>query len=255
MTSANELPRSLTRTWFLAAGETDAAGLMPVTLMAARAIEVATLHANALGIGYARLVKHHMGWVLARLTIEVDHYPGINSTYSMTTWIDSINRRFSDRCFEMTDADGRVCARIRSVWVAIDTETRTMADLAAIDPESLPLGGRSCPVDRCRQPSIAPGAECQQQTRTWAYSDLDFNRHVNTLRYLAAAIDCHSLEFHDANSICRLEASFDHECHYGDTMTLLTGPSRRDSAGLTTEIIAADGTRAVAVELVFTPRL
>ena len=82
----------LTNTWFLTAGETDARSLMPITLMAARAIETATEHANALGIGYTELAEHRLGWVLARLSIEVLRYPGINETYSMSTWIEGYNR-------------------------------------------------------------------------------------------------------------------------------------------------------------------
>ncbi|MCM1033701.1 MAG: thioesterase [Odoribacter sp.] len=247
----DNLLTSYSREWFLTAGETNARGIMPVTLIAARAIELATLHANALGIGYSNLSEHSMGWVLARLAIEIYRYPGINETYSMTTWIESLNRHFSDRCFEMTDTGGNTLASIRSMWVAIDTQSRSMADLGNLPIGSIPIDTtRKCPLGRCRQPAIAPGTTVETTRYSFKYTDIDFNRHVNTLRYLEAVLNLRPLEFYDSHIITRLEASFDRECHFGDTVELVTGPSRRIPEAYTTEIISPAGTCA-AVDLLF----
>ncbi len=238
------------KSWFLTAGETNAQGHMPITLVASRAIEIATLHANSLNIGYSELHEHRLGWVLARLTIEIIRYPEINETYSMTTWIEGYNRYFSDRCFEMTDAEGHTIANIRSMWVAIDLNNRKMADLSELRSENFPVAeGRTCPVAKCRPPQIAPEADTEIAEYTFAYCDLDFNRHVNTVRYLDKVLNLRPLEAYDAALPMRLEASFERECHFGDKVTLRTGPSRRDPQARTTEIIAPDNQRAVAVEL------
>ncbi len=243
----------LTKSWFLTAGETDARGLMPVTLVAARAIETATEHANVLGIGYADLKEHRMGWVLARLTIEMIRYPHINETYTMSTWIEGYNRRFSDRCFEMTDAEGNTVAHIRSMWVAIDMETRTLADLAQVETDLYPVVDRACPVAKDRAPMIEKGAPVETGSYTFKYCDIDFNRHVNTIRYLDLVLNLRPLEFYDRNDIDRLSVSFDHECHFGETVRLISGPAAREPESSVTEIHAGDR-RAVAVKLHFTPR-
>ena len=52
-----------THTYLLTAGECNAQGIMPVTLFAARVIEVATFHANGLGVGYDRLIADGLAWV------------------------------------------------------------------------------------------------------------------------------------------------------------------------------------------------
>ena len=237
--------------WFLTAGETNAQGRMPITLVVSRAIEIATFHANALGIGYSNLAEHRLGWVLARLTIEMRRYPEINETYGMTTWIEGCNRFFSDRCFEMTDAQGKVIANIRSMWVAIDIDNRKMADLTKLRSENFPITAKSCPVAKCSTPQIAQDAATECSEYTFAYCDLDFNRHVNTVRYIDKVLNLHSLDFHDKNKIERLEVSFDSECHFGDKVELRTGQSRRDSHAETTEIITTAGRRAISVELMY----
>lgn len=239
-----------TITRFLTAGETDARGLMPVTLIAARAIEAATLHANALGIGYSNLSEHRLGWVLARLAIDVHRYPTINETYTLTTWIESYNKYFSDRCFVMTDESGAVVADIRSVWVAIDTSTRHMADLTQLDRSSFPTADRTCPVPKCRAFAIAPDSTVERTDYTFRFTDIDFNGHVNTVRYLEAVLNLRPLDFYKTHDIARLEASFEHECHFGKPAELVTGKSTAAEEAFTTEI-HTEGRRAAAVQLTY----
>ncbi len=241
---------TVAKTWFLTAGETDARSLMPVTLIASRAIEIATEHANYLGIGYSDLAERRLGWVLARLTIEIVRYPKINETYTMSTWIEGYNRFMCDRCYEMTDADGNTLANIRSVWVAIDMKTRAMADLSKLESERFPTADRPCPVAKCRPTSIAKGAATESAEYTFKYCDIDFNRHVNSIRYIDLVLNQRSLDFYDRNSISKLEVSFDHECYFGETVKLTTGPESREPEAYVTEIRTADR-RAAAMKLTF----
>lgn len=246
---------TLTKTWFLTAGETDAHSLMPITLVATRAIEVATEHANALGIGYSALAESSLGWVLARLSIEMVRYPGINETYSMSTWIEGYNRFFSDRCYEMDDAEGRPLAYIRSMWVAIDMKTRTMADIGKFERERFPVVDRRCPVEKCRVELIKRGADVDTASYAFKYCDIDFNRHVNTIRYLDLVLNRYSLDFFDRNSVGRLDVSFEHECYYGEEVKLLSGEAAGGENARVTEIHRiTPAQRAVAVRLSFVPR-
>lgn len=242
----------VSKSWFLTAGETDARSLMPITLVAARSIEIATEHANYLGIGYSDLAEHRLGWVLARLSIDMLRYPGINETYTMSTWIESYNRFLSDRCYEMTDAAGLPLAHIRSVWVAIDMKTRAMADLTDLERHRFPIADRACPVAKCRTPMVAKDAPVEESEYTFRYCDIDFNRHVNTIRYLDLVLNQRPLDFYDRNSIRSLEVTFDHECYFGETVRLVTGPDSRNPDASVTEI-HAPGRRAVSVKLTFMP--
>ncbi len=244
-------PALFEKSYLLTAGETDAQGRMPVTLVAAQAIEIATLHADALGIGYSQLAEHHLGWVLARISIEMIRYPQINETYKLSTWIEGYNRFFSDRCFEMTDAEGNTIANIRSVWVAIDVEKRKMADISQLERGSFPILERTCPVDKCGALAIAKDTDVKIDNYTFNYCDIDFNRHVNTVRYINAVLNLQSLDFYDRHIIRRIEASFEHESYYGDHVELRTGASQRNPDAITTEIISPSGKRSVAIEIVF----
>lgn len=209
----------LSKTYFLTAGECDAQGLMPIWLIAERAIETAIEHANSLSIGYSDLLKFGIGWVLTRLSIEMKRYPKINDTYTVTTWIEGYNRRFSDRCYVITDADGEEIGHIRSMWMAINFATREGADLGEIEKECFPVSARACPVSR---PGKVPpmGADDIQRQYTFRFCDLDFNRHVNTIQYIKLILNGWTLDHYDANAIDRFDVTFHHECLFGQTVDI-----------------------------------
>ncbi len=245
----------LSKSWFLTAGATDARGLMPLTMVAARAIEIATIHANAMGVGYAELAEENIGWVLARLSIEMTRYPRINETYTLTTWVEGYNRYFSDRCFEMTDADGQPLAHIRSMWVAINFDTRTMADLGVMERRAVPAtSDRKCPLDKCRAPIIARDAEQITLKHTFGVCDIDFNRHVNAVRYIEAAMNLKSLDFFDSNSIKRFDVSYEHECLYNEDVRMIIGPGSGPTPGEVVEFHSeTHSRRAVAMKFIYEP--
>lgn len=239
----------LSKTYTFTAVEANAQGRMPLTLVVDRCILLATLHANALGIGYAHLLQRRWGWVLSRICVEVLRYPEINEEYTVTTWIESINRMYSDRVFLFTDSQGRPIVHARSMWVAIDIDRRTAVDLSELSPESFPIGERKCPLPKI--PKMAPVKEPDSVSQyTFQYADLDFNRHVNTVQYVRLLLNQWPLEQYDANQITRFNIAFKHECHFGQTVTLLKSgePTTR------IDILLPDGgVCAISSEITFSP--
>lgn len=218
--------------FFLTAGECDAEGHMPLTLLTARLIQVATEHANSLGIGYADLIGRGIGWVLSRVSIEIGRMAGINETYTVETWIEGSNRLFSERCFRITGGDGETIAMARTTWAAIDFEKRTPSDLTALGPILHPDNPPECPVSRQRKPGPLPD-DARRETYTFRYCNLDFNRHVNTVRYIDLILDRWPLEHYDCRSIKRFDIAFHHECRFGETIDILTDGADRDTSRCT----------------------
>lgn len=211
-------------TYHLTAGECDATGHLPLPLLCERLIESATEHANILDIGYTRLAALGIGWVLSRLSVEMSRYPGINDTYSITTWIDNINRRFSERNMLIEDGEGTVIGHARTVWVAIDLKRRTLGDLSAICADPLPCPALPCPIPR--MPRLAsPPEGCLEFEYTFRYCDLDFNRHVNTVRYIDLILNRWPLAHFDRNMVRRFDIAFSHECYFEDVVLVRASQS------------------------------
>lgn len=237
--------------FFLTAGETDAHGLMPLRLMAMRAIETATDHSNLLGIGYADLALHGIGWVLARMTIDVKDTVAINQPYEVATWIESSNRFFSTRAHQICAPGGRIVADLRTVWAAIDTTSRSRASLEVLDQSRFIPCSRKVDIKRMPAPSLHSDCGTSVKEHRFEYSDIDFNRHVNAVSYIVAAVNLHDLDFYDRHRIKRLDISYDHECYFGENVSIISAKEPGLENSEIIELRRSDNLRLATLRLLF----
>lgn len=202
--------------YFLTAGECTPEGTIPLTLLANRIIETATMHANELGVGYSRLIQDGMAWVLSRLSIEMHRWPKVNKAYSIRTWIEGYNRHFSERDFEITDESGQLLGFARTIWMTINLQTRQGGQLDGLEKLADTISDRACLMDKCpRLGAVAPeGAMIGEYT--FRYTDCDFNRHVNTVRYMELLLNQWTLDYHDSHRIRRFDIAFMRESYFGE---------------------------------------
>ena len=133
--------------YYLAAGECNPQGEMPLTLLMTRIIEVATFHANSWGAGYARLIQDNQVWVLSRVTIEMKEYPKVDTNYRLTTWIEDYNRHFSQRNMRIDDENGNALGFVRTIWMVIDMNTRASVDISQLGYISDKVSDLPCPIE------------------------------------------------------------------------------------------------------------
>ena len=221
--------------YFLSAGETGPEGEISQTLLVSKLIDIATAHANSLGIGNPDMPSPSLGWVLSRLTVEMEQYPKVNENYSITTWVESWNRHFSERAFCIEDAEGKPLGYARSIWMVLDTRTRANGGLDSLNLSPECISSRECPIARQSKHrllyasgEVAPSATAVPADNTGCYTfrycDLDAYRHVNTVRYIALLMNQFTLAEHDAMRVSRFEISFLHEGAYGMSVDIMRSP-------------------------------
>lgn len=205
--------------YFLTAGECNAKQQMPFTMLAQRVIEVATEHANIIGVGYDAMIKDNLAWVLSRLSIEMTRMPKVNEKYRLITWIENYNRHFSERNMEVQSENGDVLGYIRTIWMAIDINTRTPGDLSRLESLAVTVSERPCPI--AKQGRMRPFNEVSQQHEyIFRYSDIDFNMHVNSVKYIELLINQWTLDYHITHDISRFEIAYLQEAHFGDNVKI-----------------------------------
>lgn len=226
-------------TYFLSASEANAEQELSLPILTSKLIDIATSHANALGIGNPAMDRMNAGWVLSRLTIEMECYPKVNDTYVITTWIESTNRHFSERAFKISSENGDVYGYARSIWMVMDTVCHSNVGLSHLTIEKDWIDGSAPPIERqARHSTIVDAPDTEKLPRgtvaatapvfdyRFKYCDLDFYRHVNTIRYVTLLLNRFSLDEHDDAFVKRLELSFLHEAKYGMETQLLRSDSQ-----------------------------
>lgn len=224
-----------TQTFFNSANESNPEGELAVNVLVSNIIEIATAHANALGIGNPSMAHLGAGWVLSRLTLEMTRYPACNTSYTISTWVENWNRHFSTRDFSVEDEEGNVLGYARSVWMVLDMNTHDNFGLShlslpedAITDNECPIAPQAkhveimpCDTPADNVPARALKANSPDAEYTFKYNDIDFYRHVNTVRYITILLNQYTLADFDRNYVKRLELSFLHEGSFGDTVSIL----------------------------------
>lgn len=182
-------------------------------------LNIAGVDAQRNGFGVDSLMKNNCSWVLSRLAIELDTRPGQFSQYAIRTWVNYDGRLLSSRNFVLTDAGGTVFGRVVSQWAMINFETRRPVDLTQLaDAYTSVLSDEESPCERPRKLRAA------EPTRTFehriVYSDIDFNRHVNTMRYMDMMVDMLPIETFAEPRPVRIDMHFAKESVYGQTLTV-----------------------------------
>lgn len=237
------------RSYFLTAAECNPEREMPLSAVMEKIIEVATLHANAWGVGYAHMIESNQGWVLSRVTIEMTRYPKVNETYAFTTWIEDYNRHFSQRNMEITDLNGDVIGYVRTIWMVINYATRESVDLSQLSYIRDNISDHTCPI--APQGRLRPIVNGKTANYTFKYTDCDVNRHVNTVKYLDLLLNQFTLNKFDHEYIKRFEIAFLKETLYGTEAQVLLDDTIPNDCRLE---VNANGASHVRARIIFNPR-
>ena len=208
-------------------------------------LNIAGIDAHTKGFGVDAQNKDNFSWVLSRIAFEFDYRPEEYVKYEIATWISDYGRMLSTRNFELTDQTGVCFGRVVSQWCMLDLSKRTAVDLRAV-AESHNDAIVECPSP-AEKPRKVPAPDAEPVlTHKVAYSDIDFNRHVNTMRYIEMMIDMLPLEMLMQEAPVRLDIHFLRECRYGQTLAV--GYEQRGLTALF-EIRSDAGTVAVRASI------
>ena len=181
-------------------------------------MHAATNHASKRGFGYSDMSERNTAWVLSRLAIEINRYPAMSEPVTLYTWIDEAGRLFTSRCFELTDVTGVPVAYARSLWAAIDLQTRRPTSL---DVEALGeyIVDRPCPIEK---PGKIAAVEMETEGVPYKvkYSDIDINGHFNSIKYIEHLLDMFELDLFQQKEVKRFEIAYLAEGKYDMPLTL-----------------------------------
>ena len=211
-----------------------------IEAMGSYLLNTAGTDAQRKGFGIDVLSKDNRAWVLSRMAIELDYRPQQYSDIEVRTWVNENGRVLSTRNFEVIDKSGDVFCRAVSQWCLIDYAKRVPVGLSEIMD--------ICQPHLCDAPSpcevphkILDVEPTEFSEHKVVYSDIDFNCHVNTMRYIVMMIDMLPIDLLKENRPLRLDIHFIRESRLGQTLSV--GYAQQGDTSLF-EIKTDDGTVA-----------
>jgi len=168
-------------------------------------------------VGFSQLKGKHLFWVLSRLYVEVIHYPLWLDKISITTWYSGTDGIYAFREYLITDDKGNTLLKANSLWLVLDLETKKVVVLKKFNDFPAPDGGYVCRLPR--KIRLKEKAEDIHFSPV-LFSDLDVNKHLNSVRSLERIIDHFGIDFLNKNEVESLEINYLKEGHSGDFLAV-----------------------------------
>lgn len=185
-------------------------------------LEAAGTSADRLGLGTNRLLEQYgTTWVLTRLSIMMDYLPTYVDNLIIETWIEGNAHMLSIRNFRLyvkKEEGNLLIGQCSSIWTLINMTTRQVdtaafADSAwdgAVDGERLNMP-RAPRLGKIEEPTSV-------MQHTIRYTDLDFNNHCNSIKYLQFMLNaCDTLT---GTYPVRLDMNYAKEVQKGEHTTI-----------------------------------
>lgn len=200
---------------------TDFRGKATLPMIGGFMLQAATKHAEERGFGYSAMTSQQRVWVLSRIAIEVFEYPKNDTVMVLKTWVASVNRLFTERHFSFEDEQGREIGFAKSLWASIDLETRKPTNVLELEGLSDYITEKENPIEGMTKiPALKDDYEVATDFVV-KYSDVDINKHLNSMKYIEHFVDVFDIDMFRENEIRRIEINYISEGRYGTKLDIL----------------------------------
>ena len=210
-------------------------------------MDIASLHAERLGIGAQFMMETGMFWLTVRTRIRFIKRPAMLEEVMVTTWPNKPRGPQAIRNYVISNENGEVLAEGKTQWAVLDTKTGSLVKVDDVFPEDLePLKDKVLdePFSKIKEDLT----DCEEYAKYKVRSvDIDLGGHMNNAAYVRALFGTFTNEELKAMKVKDCEVCFRHPCFEGDTLTFY----RRNCDDGSMEVIAVkdNGETIILVKL------
>ena len=195
--------------------------------------DVALLATEEAKVDSMSLSKKNIDWVITRMIVEIKRLPKCNETIYVHTYPGKDMAMLYPRYFFITDKDNDVIVRSSSIWALIDnTSRKVIVDRDVIS--KLPAETREDQLPLPEKISV-PENSSFLENRTIHYSDLDFNAHMNNVRYVELIMDVHDSSFYKNHHVASISLNYMKEIKEKETVSVSTNASNPEIISVSTD--------------------
>ncbi|MGH4119100.1 acyl-[acyl-carrier-protein] thioesterase [Clostridium sp.] len=214
--------------------------------------DMAMYQSAILGVGVDYLKENKMAWVLYKWDIEMESYPLLNETIKVKTFAHSFRKFYAYRKYEIIDAGGNKIGYANSVWILINTDRRRPIRITSDMYEAYGIDDSN--NDALNIQDIQKINTVHEEKRfNVRYSDIDTNKHVNNVKYVAWALETVPKDIVLNYELKNIRVTYIKETTYGETINVSTEIIREESKTICRhKIINEEGTEITLLESTWT---
>lgn len=192
-------------------------------------LNVAGKVADAMGIGIPALLPMNYTWIITHMNMEMLYLPKHGEEMVVETWIERNAHMLSVRDFRIykpqEDGSELLIGCAKSVWAVLNVETREIVNIfdhdifnGSVDGDVLNMARaprfKSIVLDDLESDAMA--LQTGEILHEIQYSDVDYNRHCNSCKYLEWMVN--AMQAFDNQKPFRLDINYVKELYQGDIM-------------------------------------
>lgn len=181
-------------------------------------LNTAGLAAAEHGFGSVDMINEGVTWVLSRLAIEMWSLPEQYTDMYIETWVEDYGRLLTTRNFTIYDHEDKPIGHACSFWALMDMKTRRPVNLQTHPDLQHYANGVPSPIAKPDKIGAVQG-EPRAEHRV-SYSDIDFNGHTNSMKYVEWMLDAYPVERLYENRVRRFEVNYQHEALHGEQVRI-----------------------------------
>ena len=192
--------------------------------------EAAICHAENLGVGREAMAQTGQAWILSRMTVLVDRRPNYFETVTVRSWPRGFEKLFAIRDYQIKDKDDNAVVSARSAWLIVDMEKRRpLRPQAVMDKLPQNEGLNAVTAEIAAIAGLAERNDLRKVTdRKALYTDLDYNGHVNNVRYINWIEDALDPQALAKAEKLRIDINYLNEILSGEAVEVLFAPIQAD---------------------------
>ena len=211
--------------------------------------EGASMHAEEAGFGFLEMSKRNQVWVLTRLKVVIDKYPGWKSKLKLKTWSRGRQGIFYIRDFMIENNVGLPIISASSSWAALNLKSRRPELVDRLEDGLHTLADKIALAEPLHKlpDLISPKV---LRSRTIEYTDIDIVFHVNNVKYVELIMNSYSKQQHLKYIPVELEINYLGEALYGDEVIIRVDQHQHKAGADLISIVRSSDQREVCRALV-----
>ena len=195
--------------------------------------DVALLATRNAKVDAMSLSEKNIDWVITRMKVEIVRLPKCDEEIFVHTYPGKDMAMLYPRYFFITDKDNNVIVRASSIWALIDNASRkVIVDrdvIAKLPPEQCD--------DQLPLPEKISTSENSNfiEKRKVHFSDLDFNSHMNNVRYVELLMDAHDQSFYLNHRLTSVTLNYMKEIKEKEEVSVYTNSSNPETISVFTD--------------------
>jgi acyl-ACP thioesterase len=190
--------------------------------------DIATEHANILGIGYDEMSAQNLGWIMIRMSFKALRCPRIGDELTVQTFPERPNNFDVNRGYYIFDDKGDAIVLGSSKWCVLSIDSQRLQRCAPLfthfeDDVFIPNQPFDDANPKLNFVADSSGPMVKVFEQGVRLTELDRNMHMNNARYGDIMFNAFDFEYLKGHRIARLDVNFLAQLFVGDSYEVYRG--------------------------------